>query len=79
MTTDDQVELANESCPLLADPTRVEVLGALLRGASSRSGLADLIGATPTGSSQYLAHLSRAEAKAWLDHPDPGQRRRARP
>jgi DNA-binding transcriptional ArsR family regulator len=60
MPTDGQVDLASEGFRLLADPTRIKILWALLQGESSVTGLADLVGATPTGVSQHLAKLRLA-------------------
>ncbi len=60
MPTDEQVHLAAESFRLLADPTRIKVLWALLQGESSVAGLAELAGAAPTAVSQHLAKLRLA-------------------
>ncbi|HWD04179.1 MAG TPA: metalloregulator ArsR/SmtB family transcription factor [Amycolatopsis sp.] len=60
MPNDEQVHLAAESFRLLADPTRIKVLWALLQGESSVACLADLAGATPTAVSQHLAKLRLA-------------------
>ncbi|MFG1643734.1 ArsR/SmtB family transcription factor [Amycolatopsis sp. NPDC049252] len=60
MPTDEQVHLAAESFRLLADPTRIKVLWALLQGESSVACLADLAGAAPTAVSQHLAKLRLA-------------------
>jgi DNA-binding transcriptional ArsR family regulator len=60
MPTDGQVDLASEGFRLLADPTRIKILWALLQGESSVTGLASLVGATPTGVSQHLAKLRLA-------------------
>jgi DNA-binding transcriptional ArsR family regulator len=61
MPTDEQVDLASEGFRLLADPTRIKILWALLQGESSVTSLADLVGATPTGVSQHLAKLRLAK------------------
>jgi DNA-binding transcriptional ArsR family regulator len=61
MPTDEQVDLANEGFRLLADPTRIKILWALLQGESSVTCLAELVGATPTGVSQHLAKLRLAK------------------
>ena len=45
---------------LLADPTRIKVLWALLQGESSVACLAELAGASPTAVSQHLAKLRLA-------------------
>jgi len=60
MPNDEQVHLAAESFRLLADPTRIKVLWALLQGESSVACLADLAGAAPTAVSQHLAKLRLA-------------------
>jgi len=60
MPNEEQVHLAAETFRLLADPTRVKVLWALLQGESSVACLADLAGAAPTAVSQHLAKLRLA-------------------
>lgn len=60
MPTEEQVHLAAETFRLLADPTRVKVLWALLQGESSVACLAELAGAAPTAVSQHLAKLRLA-------------------
>src|SRR3954464_10574225 len=60
MPNDEQVHLAAESFRLLADPTRIKILWALLQGESSVACLADLVGAAPTAVSQHLAKLRLA-------------------
>jgi DNA-binding transcriptional ArsR family regulator len=60
MPADEQVNLAAESFRMLADPTRIKVLWALLQGESSVACLADLAGAAPTAVSQHLAKLRLA-------------------
>lgn len=86
MTHEEQVHLAAESFRLLADPTRMKVLWALLQGESSVACLAELVGANPTAVSQHLAklrlagywvadtHVHRllAEALHHADHTDRG-------
>ena len=57
---DEQVHLAAEGFRLLADPTRIKILWALLQGESSVACLAELVGATPTAVSQHLAKLRLA-------------------
>ena len=61
MPTDEQVDLASEGFRLLADSTRIKILCALLQGESSVTGLAELVGAKPTGVSQHLAKLRLAK------------------
>lgn len=60
MPADEQVDLAAESFRMLADPTRIRVLWALLQGESSVACLAELAGAAPTAVSQHLAKLRLA-------------------
>ena len=60
MPTEEQVHLAAESFRLLADPTRIKVLWALLQGESSVACLAELAGVAPTAVSQHLAKLRLA-------------------
>ncbi len=60
MPNDDQVHLAAESFRMLADPTRIKILWALLQGESSVACLAELVGATATTVSQHLAKLRLA-------------------
>src|SRR6478672_13808439 len=60
MPTNEQVHLAAESFRMLADPTRIKLLWALLQGESSVTCLAELVGATPTSVSQHLAKLRLA-------------------
>ena len=60
MPSDDAAAQAAASLRLLADPTRIKVLWALMQGESSVACLADLVGATPTGVSQHLAKLRLA-------------------
>ncbi|MEV4170750.1 MULTISPECIES: ArsR/SmtB family transcription factor [unclassified Nonomuraea] len=60
MPTEEQVHLAAESLRLLADPTRMKILWALLQGESSVACLAELVGAAPTAVSQHLAKLRLA-------------------
>ena len=57
MPGDEQVDLAAETFRLLADPTRIKVLWALLQGESSVACLAELAGTSPTAVSQHLAKL----------------------
>ncbi|QFZ17920.1 ArsR/SmtB family transcription factor [Saccharothrix syringae] len=60
MPNEEQVHLAAESFRLLADPTRIKVLWALLQGESSVACLAEVAGAAPTAVSQHLAKLRLA-------------------
>ena len=60
MPNEEQVHLAAESFRLLADPTRIRVLWALLQGESSVACLAELTGAAPAAVSQHLAKLRLA-------------------
>jgi DNA-binding transcriptional ArsR family regulator len=58
--TDGQVLVAVESFRLLADPTRVRLLWALLQGELSVNELADVVGAQPSAISHHLAKLRLA-------------------
>lgn len=60
MPGENQVRLAAESFRLLADPTRVKIVWALLQGESSVTCLAELAGAAPAAVSQHLAKLRLA-------------------
>lgn len=60
MPSEEQVHLAAETFRMLADPTRIRVLWALLQGESSVACLAELAGAAPTAVSQHLAKLRLA-------------------
>ena len=60
MPTEAQVEVASDAFRLLADPTRIKLLWALLQGESSVTCLADLVGASPTSVSQHLSKLRLA-------------------
>jgi DNA-binding transcriptional ArsR family regulator len=60
MPNDEQVHLAAEGFRMLADPTRIKILWALLQGESSVACLADLVGAPATAVSQHLAKLRLA-------------------
>jgi DNA-binding transcriptional ArsR family regulator len=60
MPNEEQVHLAAESFRLLADPTRIKILWALLQGESSVACLAELVGAGSTAVSQHLAKLRLA-------------------
>jgi DNA-binding transcriptional ArsR family regulator len=61
MPTDDQVAVASDGFRLLADPTRIKILWALLQGESSVTCLADLVGTSPTVVSQHLSKLRLAK------------------
>ncbi len=58
--TDEQVDLAVDTFRLLADPTRLRILWALLHGEHSVNNLADHVGAPPPAVSQHLAKLRLA-------------------
>ncbi|GAB3707288.1 ArsR/SmtB family transcription factor [Mariniluteicoccus flavus] len=60
MPADDQARLAAETFRMLADPTRVKLLWALLQGESSVNCLAELAGVSATSVSQHLAKLRLA-------------------
>jgi len=60
MPSASQVQLAAEAFRMLADPTRIKILWALLQGESSVTCLAELVGASPTTVSQHLAKLRLA-------------------
>ena len=55
--TDEQVGEAVEILKLVADPTRLRILWALLHGEHSVNLLADHVGAQPSAVSQHLAKL----------------------
>ena len=56
----DQADLAAETFRMLADPTRIKILWALLQGESSVNCLAELAGVSQTSVSQHLAKLRLA-------------------
>lgn len=58
--TDEQVSFAVDTFKLLADPTRLRILWALLHGEHSVNNLADHVGATSAAASQHLAKLRLA-------------------
>ena len=60
LPTDAQVDVAVRTFGLLADPTRVRVLWALLQGEHAVGELAELVGAQPPAVSQHLAKLRLA-------------------
>lgn len=61
MPSDGQVVVASDAFRLLADPTRIKILWALLQGESSVSCLAELVGTSPTAVSQHLSKLRLAK------------------
>jgi DNA-binding transcriptional ArsR family regulator len=61
MPTDEQVGFASDGFRMLADPTRIKILWALLQGESSVAHLAEVVGAAPTAVSQHLAKLRLAK------------------
>ena len=61
MPTKPQVSVASDAFRLLADPTRIRLLWALLQGESSVSCLAQLVGSSPTAVSQHLSKLRLAK------------------
>jgi len=60
MPTDEQVDVAVGTLKLLADPTRLRILWALLEGEESVNRLAERVGAQPAAVSQHLAKLRLA-------------------
>ena len=60
MPDERQVSLAADAFRLLADPTRIRILWALLQGETSVNCLAELVHASPSGVSQHLAKLRLA-------------------
>lgn len=60
MPKDRQARVAAETFRMLADPTRIKLLWALLQGESSVTCLAELAGVSPTSVSQHLAKLRLA-------------------
>lgn len=58
--TEEQVALAAETLKLVADPSRLRIIWALLHGEHSVTELADHIGAQPAAVSQHLAKLRLA-------------------
>jgi ArsR family transcriptional regulator, zinc-responsive transcriptional repressor len=58
--TDEQVALGVDLLKLLADPTRLRILWALLHSEHSVNELADHVGAQPAAVSQHLAKLRLA-------------------
>lgn len=60
MPDNEQAQRAADAFRLLADPTRIKILWALLQGETSVACLADLVGTNPTTVSQHLAKLRLA-------------------
>lgn len=60
MPPDDAVRRAADALRMLGDPTRINVLWALLQGETSVACLAELAGTTPTAVSQHLSKLRLA-------------------
>lgn len=63
--SDEQVAWAVETFKLLADPTRLRIVWALLHGEHSVNNLAEHVGVRPAAVSQHLAklHLARLVKK----------------
>ncbi|MHB1508449.1 MAG: ArsR/SmtB family transcription factor [Acidimicrobiales bacterium] len=61
MPTDEQVGFASDSFRMLAEPTRIKILWALLHDESSVAHLAELVGASQPAVSQHLAKLRLAK------------------
>ncbi len=61
MPTDEQVGFASDSFRMLAEPTRIKILWALLHEESSVAHLAELVGASQPAVSQHLAKLRLAK------------------
>jgi len=60
MPAPDDVRRAADALRMLADPTRLNILWALMQGETSVACLADLAGTTPTAVSQHLSKLRLA-------------------
>ena len=60
MPSEDDVRRAVASMRLLADPTRIKILWALLQGETSVACLAGVVGAAPAAVSQHLGKLRLA-------------------
>lgn len=58
--SDDQVEAAAATLKLLADPTRLRIVWALLHGSHAVNDLAAHVGVNPPAVSQHLAKLRLA-------------------
>jgi DNA-binding transcriptional ArsR family regulator len=61
--TEEQVAQAASTLKLLADPTRLRMLWALLHGEHAVNELADHVGAQPAAVSQHLAKLRLVNAR----------------
>lgn len=59
--SDEQVEAAASTLKLLADPTRLRIVWALLHGSHAVNDLAEHVGANPAAVSQHLAKLRLAQ------------------
>lgn len=57
---DEHAQIAASTFRMLADPTRVKLLWALLQEESSVNALAEAVGASPAAVSQHLAKLRLA-------------------
>lgn len=57
---DEHARLASDTFRMLAEPTRVKILWALLQGECSVGTLVELVQSTPTAVSQHLAKLRLA-------------------
>lgn len=60
MPAPDEVRRAADALRMLADPTRLNILWALMQGETSVACLADLAGTSPTAVSQHLSKLRLA-------------------
>jgi DNA-binding transcriptional ArsR family regulator len=60
MPPGDAVRRAADALRMLGDPTRLNILWALMQGETSVACLADLAGTTPTAVSQHLSKLRLA-------------------
>lgn len=60
MPAPDDVRQAADALRMLADPTRLNILWALMQGETSVACLADLAATTPTAVSQHLSKLRLA-------------------
>ncbi|HEX2145151.1 MAG TPA: metalloregulator ArsR/SmtB family transcription factor [Glycomyces sp.] len=60
MPDDEQARVAADALRMLADPTRLKLMWALLQGEENVACLAELVDARPTAVSQHLAKLRLA-------------------
>ena len=60
MPAPDEVRRAADALRMLADPTRLNILWALMQGETSVACLAELAGTSPTAVSQHLSKLRLA-------------------